>query len=116
MLNRYIPDIYLYTDVYKGEDSGKYVCVNHSSLYVLTGHQVAWVRLDSAIAFQHLGHPRSRNSIRTRTTSKSVCRFVITNQRRILCTNATSVPDPGRIGSACREASLGFRRQGWMRG
>lgn len=23
MLNRYIPDIYLYTDVYKGEDSGK---------------------------------------------------------------------------------------------
>jgi len=25
VLNRYIPDIYLYTDVYKGEDSGKYV-------------------------------------------------------------------------------------------
>jgi RNA 3'-terminal phosphate cyclase-like protein len=23
VLNRYIPDIYLYTDVYKGEDSGK---------------------------------------------------------------------------------------------
>ena len=26
VLNRYIPDIYLYSDVYKGEDSGKYVC------------------------------------------------------------------------------------------
>lgn len=25
VLNRYIPDIYLYSDVYKGEDSGKYV-------------------------------------------------------------------------------------------
>ena len=23
VLNRYIPDIYLYSDVYKGEDSGK---------------------------------------------------------------------------------------------
>lgn len=23
VLNRYIPDIYLYTDVYKGEESGK---------------------------------------------------------------------------------------------
>lgn len=27
VLNRYIPDIYLYSDVYKGEDSGK--CVQH---------------------------------------------------------------------------------------
>ena len=25
VLNRYIPDIYLYSDVYKGEDSGKCV-------------------------------------------------------------------------------------------
>jgi RNA 3'-terminal phosphate cyclase-like protein len=25
VLNRYIPDIYLYTDVYKGEESGKWV-------------------------------------------------------------------------------------------
>ena len=25
VLNRYIPDIYLYSDVYKGEESGKYV-------------------------------------------------------------------------------------------
>ncbi len=25
ILNRYIPDIYLYSDVYKGEESGKYV-------------------------------------------------------------------------------------------
>lgn len=25
MLNRYIPDIYLYSDVYKGEESGKCV-------------------------------------------------------------------------------------------
>lgn len=25
LLNRYIPDIYLYSDVYKGDDSGKYV-------------------------------------------------------------------------------------------
>lgn len=24
VLNRYIPDIYIYTDVYRGEDSGKY--------------------------------------------------------------------------------------------
>lgn len=24
VLNRYIPDIYLYSDVYKGEESGKY--------------------------------------------------------------------------------------------
>lgn len=23
VLNRYIPDVYIYTDVYKGEDSGK---------------------------------------------------------------------------------------------
>jgi RNA 3'-terminal phosphate cyclase (RTC), insert domain len=28
VLNRYIPDIYLYSDVYKGEDSGKYVGVS----------------------------------------------------------------------------------------
>lgn len=27
VLNRYIPDIYLYSDVYKGEDSGKYVYI-----------------------------------------------------------------------------------------
>ena len=25
ILNRYIPDIYLYSDVYKGDESGKYV-------------------------------------------------------------------------------------------
>jgi RNA 3'-terminal phosphate cyclase-like protein len=25
ILNRYIPDIYLYSDVYKGEESGKFV-------------------------------------------------------------------------------------------
>lgn len=25
VLNRYIPDIYIHTDVYKGEDSGKWV-------------------------------------------------------------------------------------------
>lgn len=25
VLNRYIPDVYIYTDVYRGEDSGKYV-------------------------------------------------------------------------------------------
>jgi RNA 3'-terminal phosphate cyclase-like protein len=25
LFNRYIPDIYLYSDVYKGEESGKYV-------------------------------------------------------------------------------------------
>lgn len=25
VLNRYIPDIYIYTDVYRGEDSGKCV-------------------------------------------------------------------------------------------
>ncbi len=25
VLNRYIPDIYLYSDVYKGEESGQYV-------------------------------------------------------------------------------------------
>lgn len=30
VLNRYIPDIYLYSDVYKGEDSGK--CV-HTGFY-----------------------------------------------------------------------------------
>lgn len=23
VLNRYVPDVYLYTDVYKGDDSGK---------------------------------------------------------------------------------------------
>lgn len=27
VLNRYIPDIYLYSDVYKGEESGKYVLI-----------------------------------------------------------------------------------------
>ena len=27
VLNRYIPDIYLYSDVYKGEDSGKCVSI-----------------------------------------------------------------------------------------
>jgi RNA 3'-terminal phosphate cyclase-like protein len=25
VLNRFIPDIYLYSDVYKGDESGKYV-------------------------------------------------------------------------------------------
>jgi RNA 3'-terminal phosphate cyclase-like protein len=30
VLNRYIPDIYLYSDVYKGEDSGKYVQIVRS--------------------------------------------------------------------------------------
>ena len=30
VLNRYIPDIYLYSDVYKGEESGKYVISFHS--------------------------------------------------------------------------------------
>lgn len=38
MLNRYIPDIYLYSDVYKGEDSGKYVGrVPFPRFVVLTG-------------------------------------------------------------------------------
>ena len=27
VLNRYIPDIYLYSYVYKGEESGKYVLI-----------------------------------------------------------------------------------------
>jgi RNA 3'-terminal phosphate cyclase len=28
VLNRYIPDIYIYTDVYRGEDSGKCVVLS----------------------------------------------------------------------------------------
>lgn len=32
VLNRYIPDIYLYSDVYKGDDSGKYAGHNISFL------------------------------------------------------------------------------------
>jgi RNA 3'-terminal phosphate cyclase-like protein len=28
VLNRYIPDIYLYSDVYKGNESGKYATCN----------------------------------------------------------------------------------------
>lgn len=28
ILNRYIPDIYIYSDVYKGEESGKLVSLN----------------------------------------------------------------------------------------
>jgi hypothetical protein len=30
VLNRYIPDIYLYSDVYKGEESGKCGYLTHS--------------------------------------------------------------------------------------
>lgn len=29
LLNRYIPDVYIYTDVYKGAESGKYVFISH---------------------------------------------------------------------------------------
>ncbi|KAN0140996.1 RNA 3'-terminal phosphate cyclase/enolpyruvate transferase [Lactarius tabidus] len=36
VLNRYIPDIYLYSDVYKGEDSGKYVQIDMLSLVAET--------------------------------------------------------------------------------
>ena len=36
VLNRYIPDIYLFSDVYKGEDSGK--CVPVRSLSGLARH------------------------------------------------------------------------------
>ena len=35
VLNRYIPDIYLYSDVYKGEDSGKYARDAFHSLQIL---------------------------------------------------------------------------------
>lgn len=36
VLNRYIPDIYLYSDVYKGEDSGKYARDTFHSHQILT--------------------------------------------------------------------------------
>ena len=43
ILNRYIPDIYIYSDVYKGDDSGKYVSVSFTpstlpSTHLLTPH------------------------------------------------------------------------------
>lgn len=34
VLNRYIPDIYLYSDVYKGEESGKFVNVYYLPIYI----------------------------------------------------------------------------------
>ena len=37
VLNRYIPDIYIYTDVYRGEDSGK--CVPGSLSFSRTSSQ-----------------------------------------------------------------------------
>ena len=33
VLNRYIPDIYLYSDIYKGEDSGKCVIFTFSPTF-----------------------------------------------------------------------------------
>jgi RNA 3'-terminal phosphate cyclase-like protein len=36
VLNRYIPDIYLYSDVYKGEESGKWVVFTSYSSALLT--------------------------------------------------------------------------------
>ncbi len=36
VLNRYIPDIYLYSDVYKGEDSGKLVSYQTISRLLLS--------------------------------------------------------------------------------
>ena len=38
ILNRYIPDIYIYSDVYKGDDSGKYVSVSFAPSTLLLTH------------------------------------------------------------------------------
>lgn len=56
VLNRYIPDIYLYSDVYKGEESGKWVASICLPLVYSHLHKVARVCLDPACGVHNRGN------------------------------------------------------------
>ena len=61
ILNRFIPDIYLYSDVYKGDDSGKYVTISVSKPELLLNYfhlsQITWLRPHSPSGVHHDCYP-----------------------------------------------------------
>ena len=70
VLNRYIPDIYLYSDVYKGEDSGKCVYVLTKLHIQLISAQVTGLRVKSTGGVYDGCHALRRSDIKTWCTAR----------------------------------------------
>lgn len=75
VLNRYIPDIYLYSDVYKGEESGKYVVL--SSLFIgmqsFKALQITRLRVKPACGVDDGSYALLRGCFKTWSTPRRYC-------------------------------------------
>jgi RNA 3'-terminal phosphate cyclase-like protein len=69
ILNRYIPDIYLYSDVYKGDESGKWVVLWPSTflriLMTMQHLQIAWICPDTPRRVNYIWNTLCRGYFRS---------------------------------------------------
>ena len=74
ILNRYIPDIYLYSDVYKGDESGKWEVFRPSTflriLMTMQHLQIAWVCPDTPRRVNYVWNTLCRGYFRSRSCTR----------------------------------------------
>lgn len=109
VLNRYIPDVYIYTDVYRGEDSGKWVLFSllplrtpltpllaHDQIPRLRPHPPRLLHLPCSPLFRILLLPSSRHCL--------------------LISRRLDSPLSRRSRNPSRSATVGGDSKGWLRG